>query len=112
MSVNEKISAIWIKQQLDYWREQLKKRPKDKTTRREYASFLATARELGLTAETLIQRMLHGEDLSEIIDEITKSGAVPGLPQPMAVVHDPRYTRYDDDEDEEDERPRPQFIKA
>lgn len=101
--LEEKVSPIWIRQQLDYWREQLKKRPKDKTTRREYASFLATARELGVTVESMIQRLLDGESIEEIVDEITKSGAIPGLPQPMAIVKDPRYTDDEDDE-EEDER--------
>lgn len=104
--LEEKASPIWIKQQLDYWREQLKKRPKDKATRREYANFLATARELGITVESMIQRMLDGESIEEIVDEITKSGAIPGLPQPMAVVRDPRYTDYEDDEEEDDDKAR------
>lgn len=83
-NLSEKVSHIWIKQQLDHWKEYIP----------------------AVAAEDIIQRIVNGETIEEIIDEITKSGAIPGLPQPMAIVRDPRYTMSDDDEENDAKRKR------
>ena len=43
----------WVQKQLDYWKAELQRKPKDKSTRREYQSIAAMARKLGMQAESV-----------------------------------------------------------
>ena len=54
-SIDEKADPSWIKKQLSYWKEQIRKHPKDKNTRREYSTILGLARELGIEENEMSQ---------------------------------------------------------
>lgn len=43
----------WVRKQLAYWKSELKRKPRDKNTRREYQSIAMAARMVGVQAESL-----------------------------------------------------------
>jgi hypothetical protein len=48
---------------------------------------------------TLIRRVASGASPQEVLDEITRSGDVPGLPMPMGIVRKKRTYKRKDDND-------------
>ena len=59
-------------------------------------------------AETIIQKALNGESVDEIVDEITTSGNIAGMPLPMGIVKQQRD--YQDDDDEKAKKRRRYYI--
>ena len=61
-------------------------------------------------AESIIAKLLDGKSVDEIVDEITTSGNIAGMPLPMGIVKQQRDYRDDaDDDKEEKERKRKRF---
>lgn len=60
----------WVKHEIDYWKQQLQKKPKDKQVRREYSSLMNIAKHMGLKVENATEEGNGGRGVEDLIDQI------------------------------------------